>query len=76
LVYILKAGQNFLTNGGFRCEGYAAIYLAPSNKTSQAIDCMDIFILLSGGVFMVRFNRCFLYAMDSLVALKNWGEVM
>jgi hypothetical protein len=42
------ADENYLTNGVFRGEGYAAIYLASSNTISQAIDCTDIFILLSG----------------------------
>jgi hypothetical protein len=48
LVYILGTDQNFLTNGVFCGEGYAAIYLASSNTISQAIDSTDIFILLSG----------------------------
>ena len=36
---------------------------------------MNIFILLPGGMFMIRSTCCFLYAMDSLLALRN-GEVM
>lgn len=47
---------------------------ASQARVSQAVDCINLFILFSRGMFMLGFSCCFLYAMESLLVRRNWGR--